>query len=351
MRSRMNPRALPFLTIVMPVRNEANHIQNTLDQLLAQDYPEDRFEIIVADGESTDRTREIVKEIAGSHPQVLLLPNPGRLPSSGRNVGFKQGKGEIFLVVDGHCFIPDDQYLKNVVAIFDRSGADCLGRPQPLDPPGLNDFQKAVALARASWIGHSGDSLIYSDYAGYVSPVSNGFAYKKEIFQKIGYVDEQFDACEDVEFNYRIEKAGLRCYMSPELTVKYYPRDSIRKLFEQMSRYGRGRYRFLKKHIETLNLNLLIPPLLVAGLLCTLILGFWGVFRYRSARFWHPLSVLLIIAGCIYGVYVMAVLIISLRLGMKKGVSFFRFLPFIFFAIHFGLGYGFIKEAIYHSTR
>ena len=140
----------PFITVVMPVRNEARFIGETLGQLVAQDYLPDRYEIIVADGMSDDGTREIVLDLSRQHPQVRLLDNPKRLSSAGRNVGFKKGQGDYFLVVDGHCYIPDNQLLNNVADCFEQSGADCLGRPQPLDPPGLSDFQKSVALARAS---------------------------------------------------------------------------------------------------------------------------------------------------------------------------------------------------------
>jgi succinoglycan biosynthesis protein ExoA len=338
----------PFITIVMPVRNEARFIRKTLNQLLTQEYPQNRYEILVADGESTDETRDIVTEISQHHPQIILMNNPGRLPSSGRNVGFKNGKGDIFVVVDGHCYIPDDQYFKAVVFCFEKSRADCLGRPQPLDPPDLTPFQKSVALARASRIGHSGDSLIYSTFEGYVSPVSNGFAYKKDVLQKVGYVDEEFDACEDVEFNYRIEKAGLKCYMSPKLLVKYYPRDNIKRLFRQMSRYGQGRFKFIKKYPETLNLNQVIPALFVSGLLLLVLsglcfLGALSIHLLRSVAL--PFTAL----SFSYGLYFLAVFTESLRLGLKKGWLHFQYLPLIFFIIHIGVGYGFLKEGVYRK--
>jgi glycosyltransferase involved in cell wall biosynthesis len=342
--------AYPFITVVMPVRNEARFIRKTLDQLFAQDYPIDRYEIIVSDGESIDETRTIVREISQIHPQVILMDNPGQLPSSGRNIGFRNGKGDIFIVIDGHCYIPDDQYFKAVVRCFEKSQADCLGRPQPLDPPDLTPFQRAVALARASRIGHSGDSLIYSTFEGYNSPVSNGFAYKKGVFQKIGYLDETFDACEDVEFNYRVKKAGLKCYMSPDLTIKYYPRENLNGLFRQMSRYGQGRFKFVRKHPETLNLNQVVPTLLLSGFILLLFLGICLPFL-SGGPMWTPMMAFFYGLLLIYSLYFSMIIVESIHLGLKKGWVFFPLFPFIFYCIHFGLGYGFIKEAMGHKGR
>ena len=317
----------------IPVRNEEGFIEKTIGELQAQDYPHDRYEIIVADGESTDRTAEIVGSICSKHSNVLLFNNPQRRSSAGRNIGFKNGKGEIFLVVDGHCLIASDQLFRNITSCFERSGAQCLGRPQPLDPPGINDFQKAVALARGSSIGHGGDSLIYSNHEGFVSPVSHGAIYRREVFEKVGYVDEAFDACEDVDFNYRVEKAGFKTYMSPSLAIKYYPRENLSSLWRQMLRYGKGRFQFLQKHPETLTIMGMVPPIFVAALFLLAILSFiLPVFFYSLA--------------IIYGFYLLVVIAYSLRISFTEKLSYLKYLPIIYFVIHFGLGFGFLAKSI-----
>jgi succinoglycan biosynthesis protein ExoA len=335
----------PFITIVIPVRNEERSIAGTLQQILDQDYLADKFEVIIADGMSEDRTRQIVLGIAKDHPNVRLSANPGRLPSSGRNVGFKNGRGDIFIVIDGHCYIPDKNLLRDVVGCFEKSGAYCLGRPQPLDPPGINVFQKAVSFARASKIGHRRNSFIYSNYEGFISPVSNGAIYRKEIFGRVGYVDEKFDACEDVEFNYRIDKAGFKAYTSPSLAVKYYPRESLKGLLSQMKRYGMGRFKFINKHPEAVDINTLIPPIFVLGLPVLIASGlyFAFLFFFRVSR---PAlaDVAMGLLSFVYGAYVILVLGESLRICFKKGLRFLKYLPPIFFTIHFGLGLGFLNE-------
>ena len=327
---------LPFLTIVMPVFNEGRFIEQTLAQLLAQNYPPDRYEILVVDGMSTDDTREITTVFSQQHPNVFLLDNPKQRSSAGRNVGFKAGRGGYFLVVDGHCFIPTCTLLSDVADCFARSGADCLGRPQPLDPPGLTPFQQAVALARGSRLGHGSDSMIYGDYEGFASPVSNGAVYGKSVFEKIGYVDETFDACEDVDFNYRVEQAGFSCYTSLKLAIQYYPRENMRGFFRQMVRYGEGRFRFIKKHREALTFNQLVPSGFVAGLMMLIMLLAMGLSHNRG--FWG--------LGVLYGIYALIVIVESLRLAIRNDWKYLRYLPQLFFAIHFGLGWGFLNQLI-----
>lgn len=322
----------PFITVCMPVRNEVRFIENTLTQLLAQDYPKDRFEIIVADGGSDDGTRDLVNIISQRFSQVVLLDNPKQVSSAGRNIGFKNGKGDILMVVDGHCHIPDGKLFEHVVACFDKSQADCLGRPQPLNPPDTNRFQKAVALARQARIGHAGDSLIYSDYEGYVSPVSHGAVYKKRVFEIIGYVDESFDACEDGDFNIRVEKAGLKTYMSPSIAIQYFPRENFSSLFNQMIRYGKGRFRLLKKHPDTFSIGNMIPPMFVAGLFMLL-----------------PLCLMDGALGAmgmgLYGIYLLLLLLTSVSVSLKNGLKYFVFIGPILFTVHAGLGLGFLEEA------
>lgn len=337
---------LPLITVVIPVRNEERFIASTLAELLGQDYPPYRFEIIVADGESTDSTRKIVEDIAKEHPQVVLKSNPRRLPSSGRNVGFMNGRGEVFLVIDGHCRIDNPELFRNIAGCFAKSDAHCLCRPQPLNPPDITVFQKAVCLARTSALGHSQNSYIYSDHEGYVSPVSHGAVYKREVFKKTGYVDESFDACEDVEFNYRVEKAGFKSYMSPSLSVKYYPRKDLMGLLRQMRRYGAGRFNFLTKHPEVFTWETLIPPVFVVGLLLLLPLAFLSYFVKKIV-----FSALFFSAFIAYGLYALLLVAESARIASKHRWEYFPYLIPIFFYIHLGLGWGFLVTWIGRKNR
>jgi polysaccharide deacetylase family protein (PEP-CTERM system associated) len=326
--------AVPFVSVVVPVRNEEAFISRTLDQLLAQQYEPDRFEVLVADGGSTDATPEVVKEYEAAHANVRLLDNPGRLSSAGRNAGVRASRGDLIVVIDGHCELDNARHLAALVEAFEHSGADCVGRPQPLEVPGASRVQRAIAAARASPLGHHPDSHVYSDRAGFVPPQSVAVAYRREVFEQVGLFDERFDACEDVEFNHRVARAGLRCYFTPRVGVRYFPRASLGGLFRQMMRYGRGRVRLLRKHPDTFTLPGFLPAALLGGMVAGPLLALAG-----SALAWAYLGSLIA-----YGV---AVLGFSIALAVRqREAGLLPLLPLVFGVIHLGAGTGQWRELL-----
>ncbi|MEJ2636636.1 MAG: glycosyltransferase family 2 protein [Calditrichia bacterium] len=323
----------PFITVAMPVRNEEAFIEETLRQLLEQDYPADRFEIIVADACSEDSTRQIVEALSRKYPQVILKTNRRELSSSGRNVGFQNGRGEYFIVVDGHCRIDNRDFLKNVAEAFLKSGAECLGRPQPFVIPEQPTWQRAIAIARTSRLGHSSRSFIHADEEAFVSPVSMGCAYKKEVFEIIGFVDEAFDACEDVEFNYRVEQAGFKTFFTPKIAVQYFPRENLKGLWRQMIRYGSGRTKFMFKHPKTTSFDMLLLALFSLGIA----LGPFSFLIHPYLFAFYPGVIL---------IYLILLTLESLRLRKKEPLSFVLKLMTAFFVIHFSLGAGILNGLI-----
>ncbi len=329
--------ALPrcFISVMIPVRNEERHIAGTLSQLIAQDYDPSHFEILVIDGESDDRTAEIVREFAGRHPHVRLLTNPRRLSSAARNVAVRAARGDVLLLVDGHCELANDQLLKNVARAFEASGADCLGRPQPLNVQDAKPLQQAIAAARASWLGHHPDSFIYASEARRVPAISVAAAYRSRVFRQVGEFDERFDACEDVEFNHRVDEAGLSCYFAPELAVRYYPRESLCGLFHQLVRYGRGRVRLLRKHPKTFSLMTFVPAVFVVGLVVGL-----------AASWFSPVMRMAYLA--VLGAYALTVILAALqsarRLATWRAVCW---LGLVFLTIHIASGVGILRELLF----
>ncbi len=326
---------MPMVTIsvVVPVRNEGKHIRRTLQCLLNQNFAADEFEIIVVDGMSEDNTVDEVLALAQDYPMLSLYENPKKLSSAARNVGIQAATGQYVIIVDGHCAIHNRTYLSKVVENFIISGADTLGRPQPLRTLNPTAFQKAVGAARHSWLGHNPDSANFCDQPQWVEPTNVAVAYRREVFEKIGLFDESFDACEDVDFNTRASQAGLTCYFTPEIQVEYEPRATWKGLLYQMSRYGTGRYRLSRKHKESLTLAALVPPMWLAWLIGSAIVGL----------FWEPSAWL---CGASIALYLGVLVGEAFRQARQnRGAGVLRITQ-AFMAIHLGFGLGFWKAVL-----
>jgi succinoglycan biosynthesis protein ExoA len=192
-----------------------------------------------------------------------------------------------------------------------------------------------VAIARSSRLGHNPGSDIYSAEPKFVAPQSTAVAYTRSLFHRVGFFDEAFDACEDVEFNERIDAAGLTCYFTPAIKVVYEPRRDVEALFYQLSRYGLGRARLAFKHPRSLTIAALIPPLAMAGLVACGILS--------------PFVPVLSAAGLAAGALYLAVLLMAgLILGRRQSPGVMLRIPLVFAAIHAGFAWGFWKEVAKH---
>jgi succinoglycan biosynthesis protein ExoA len=333
------PQVADFISVVVPVRNEAACIDRTLGELFRQDYDPERFEVIVVDGASTDGTPERVRRLQRDHPHLRLFHNPRRLSSAARNIGIRQARGDLIVVIDGHCELRNEGFLRELSEAFRWSGADCLGRPQPLDVTAATALQRGIAAARSSRLGHHPASFIYAATERFVRPQSVATAYRRSVFEAVGLFDEDFDACEDVEFNHRVDRAGLRCYFTPRVRVYYHPRSSLKGLFRQMARYGRGRVRLFRKHPETRSLSLVIPPVFVLGL----------VAGPALAALWPALAAAY--AGAL-ALYASAVAAVSLQIARRPGsLRLLPWLPLIFPTIHLGAGCGILEEWLFGRLR
>jgi glycosyltransferase involved in cell wall biosynthesis len=323
-----------MISVVIPVRNEEANLAALFEDLLREKYPPDRYEILVADGNSTDRTREIVERYAREPmPRVVWLPNPRQLSSAGRNVGVEASRGELILFIDGHCRISSPTLFLDTARIMQATGADCLCRPQPLTCPGNTWFQDVVARARATLIGHGRDSTIYATgQDGFVDPTSSGATYHRSVFNRVGMYDERFDACEDVDFNYRVFMAGLSSYLSSRCAVSYRPRSSLGGLFKQLVRYGRGRVRFVRKHPDAFSISQLVPAAFVAWLAGG---GLASCISTLAAKVFFATLV----------PYAGLVLAFSGWLGLWHGWRDFFVAPAVYLTVHVGLGMGFWAEA------
>ena len=328
---------LPFISIVLPVRNERAMLPRLIDQMLMQNYPADRFEILVVDGRSTDGTADLVRRrySSGKRVKIRVLDNPKMRSSAGRNIGIRAARGGVIVFVDGHCSLPSNNLLEDTAAILQQTGAGCLCRPQPLLAPADTKTGEAIAQARASWLGRDRNSLIYdTQITGFVDPAATGSVYLREVFNRVGLYDENFDGCEDIEFNTRVSKAGIRAYTDPRLAVHYQPRKNVRDLFGQMVRHGRGRLRLARKHPDTFSKSQLIPLAVLLTLVFTPLA--WAFLPHAAAR----------IATIPLALCAAVVALASLQLGLRYGFAALWRAPRIFAGMYCGLGAGWLMESL-----
>ncbi len=162
-----------------------------------------------------------------------------------------------------------------------------------------------------------------------MSPLSSGATYRREVFDQVGNFDPAFDACEDVEFNCRVEAAGLKAYTSPKLAVLYEPRSTYRGLARQMFRYGLGRARLHRKHPSAFSFESLVP------------VGFTlGIPLLATAPF-LPVPLGAIVAAP-YLLYLLLALVFGGLAAAKDGWRLFGGIVLAFPVIHVSLGLGYL---------
>jgi succinoglycan biosynthesis protein ExoA len=343
-----------FVTVIIPIRNEEDSIHRSLDTVLAQEYPPRRMEILIADGMSNDKTREIIESLTLDHSNVKLLDNPGRIVPTGLNAALQQAKGEIIIRVDGHTIIAPD-YVSQCVQTLERTQADNVGGR--MNATGKNTFGKAVALATSTPFGVGGGRFHYSDQEEWVDTVYMG-AWPRKVFEKIGLFDEELVRDQDDEFNYRLRAAGGRILLNPDIKSEYTVRSTPRSLWRQYFQYGFWKVRVLQKHPRQMRTRQFVPPLFVLSLIISILIAIIpflfspspvsgppsSVFSLPSPVFYLPL---LLLAAA----YLIATLSASVNTASKKGWRFLPLLPMVFAILHVSYGLGFLVGLVKFWNR
>jgi succinoglycan biosynthesis protein ExoA len=327
----MSTHARPFVSIVMPAYNEEPFIEACLRSLLSQTYPAESMEILVADGGSQDRTREIIERLAATEPRIRLLDNSARrIQSCGMNLAIKESRGEYILVTDVHAEYASD-YVSNLVDVFLTTGADGAGGAQRARAQ--TRFQAALCAALTSPLGVGGAAYRSPDREGWVDTVFPG-SFRRSILEKVGLYDTNAVTNEDAELFQRILEAAGRVYLSKSVVVHYYPRKSLSRLAKQYFKYGDGRARTLLLHGR---LPVLRPVIPFAMLLTALVL--LAV---------PPLHPLFLVAA---GLYAGATFLEAVRVGSSVGLWAIPVVWAIFPTMHLAHALGMAQGLVKHVIR
>lgn len=321
---------LPLVTIAMPCRDEERYIEACIRAAQAQDWPRDRLEILVADGMSMDSTREILARLAAEDPRIQLVDNPARIQAAGLNECIRRARGEVVVRMDVHADYGSD-FVRSCVRVLERTGADNVGGAAR--PKARTFFQRCVAAALSSPLGIGGSKYRTTDHEGWVESVWPG-AFRRGVFERVGLFDPKAVTNEDAELNQRIIDAGGRVYLSRDIRVHYYPRESMRALARQYFKYGQGRARTLLKHRRFLSWRPALPFLWLVGEAALL-----------ATSPWHP------IGGWSLAGYALATGAEAVRVGRHEGPLAVPVVCAIFPVLHVSHGAGFAAGLVKYALR
>ncbi|OHB74856.1 MAG: hypothetical protein A2Z25_09160 [Planctomycetes bacterium RBG_16_55_9] len=314
----------PFVSIIMPVRNEAGFIERAIRSVLDNDYPAEKMEVLVVDGMSDDGTRDVVRRLSEADRRVKMLDNPCRIVPAAMNTGLKAARGDFFTRIDGHAEIPRDFIARSIQCLREHPDAWVAGGS--IKTVAETYTGRAIASAMQSPIGVGNARFRLGNYEGWVDTLAFG-THHKWIVDRVGYFDEELVRNQDDEFNLRILQVGGKIWMSKDIQSTYFSRGSLGKLWRQYFQYGFWRIRTLQKHKRPAGFRQLVPLLFVLSLLLPALAGLA----------WKPLWIVLVGEAILY---LLALAMGALDVGRKSGWRYAPVAPVIFAILHFAYGFG-----------
>lgn len=319
----------PFVSVIIPCRNEKGFIGVCLDSVLSCDYPRARMEILVADGMSEDGTRAILAGYARRDERVIVVDNPRRHTPGALNMAIARARGDVIVRMDAHAAYPTN-YISRLVEWLICSGADNVGGTWKTCPGDDSAKSRAIAfvLAHPFGVGNAHYRLGISA-PKWVDSVPFG-CYRRDVFQRIGNFDEELLRNQDDELNQRLIRAGGRILLVPDVSSRYFARSSLRKLWRTYYQYGVFKPLVVRKTGGIYTARQLAPALLVLYLLAL-------PAAVASAP---GAAMLLVIPG---SAYLAAAFGLALRGGLRDGLEMAPFVPLGLLTLHLSYGFGYLR--------
>jgi len=315
------------VAIIIPCKNEENYIEKCIQSILNSDYPIKLISIYVSDGLSTDKTPEIVKNIAQQNPNIHYLVNEAQTTPQGLNLGLKSAKSDVKIILGAHAEVTPSFIKENVAILEQFPEVGCAGGV--IKNVFENETSEIIGAAMSSPFGVGNAHFRTGNKDGFVDTVAFG-AYRSEVFEQIGYFDEELVRNQDDEFNFRLFKNGFKIYLSQKIISLYYVRASFKKLFKQYYQYGYWKVFVNKKHQTVTSVRQLIPLFFVLFLILLTISPLIHVYLFFVN--------LLILAN-----YFILAFLFASKVIDKQHIA-----PviFTFLILHISYGFGYLKGLI-----
>lgn len=316
------------VSIVIPMRNEEKRIASCLNSILANDFPKNEMEIIVADGRSEDRSRQIVEEFANRHPQIRIIDNPKRIVPPGLNAAISVSRGRYIIRMDAHSVYPRD-YVSACVRELESGIADVVGGRLITRPGADTAVGRAIALVSQHpfGVGNSGFRLGWQ--GRYVDTVPFG-AFRREVFEGVGLFRESLVRHQDFEMNARIREAGGRIFLSPTISLTYYNLPTLSKWLQRTFRDPLWVGRAWMRYPITFCWRHGAPLALLLAVMIPLFLS--STFPF-----------MLIISLATLSLYLLGALASSLQIALRHGIKLLPIAALLFVSLHLLYGIGLLS--------
>lgn len=316
---------MPFISVILPVRNEERFITACVASIFAQDYPQEQMEVIFVDGCSEDRTVELLHEMQKVHPQIVVLHNPNRTVPYAMNIGIEKSRGEVIVRLDAHAEYPPDYIRLSVETLLTR---ECDNAGGVFETRGRGFMGEAIAEMLKTPLGVGNATYRLTQEDGYVDTVPFG-CFRRELFERIGGFDERMTRNQDNELNFRIRKNGGKIYLNHNIRVLYYCRDTMRGIMKMG--YMNGKWNVITMTLVpgSMGVRHFVPLAFVLSTIVLLLL----TLVTRSLLFGGLLALE-------WGAYLLLDVFYAYTIAKEKG---WRFLPVeivLYPAFHFAYGFG-----------
>ncbi len=330
------------VSVVIPCYNEERFICKALGNLVDQ-YDSADYEIILVDGASEDRTREVIAEFRRAHPEtsMRLIDNPARHIPAALNLGIAAARGNIIARMDAHA-APSAGYIRRCVEVLRQERAGVVGMPCHVRPGASTMTARAIAGAVSHPFGIGDAKYRLSEGGSLQEPVDTvAFAcFRKSLWTDLGGFNESLRTNEDYDFNYRARQAGQQVILDRSGHCDYFARTTLKELAAQYLRYGRWKAQMIKLHPRSIKLRHLVAPAFVCSLILLATAGLW----------WHIAWWLLVLELLVY--FLLAA-IFGARVAQKAGGGFGMLLlmPVVFLAIHLSWGSSFLTGLVRRPAK
>lgn len=319
--------SLPFVSIIMAVRNEAEHLEDCLRSVASLDYPPDQLEMILVDGNSTDATGEILTQWKANDKRISVLSNPKGSASAGMNLGVAAAKHDLVLWISGHSVL-QPSHLRECYNTLTETGAAAVGGI--LTTKGTTTIGRINAAVLSHPFGVGGGKHRIGGASGWV-PVVTMALYRKSSIEAVGGFDESLPRSQDNDLHDRMNKQGMRSYVNTEIRCTYLCRNTYSGLLKQAWKNGFWNIALTRQGHGGFSPRHYVPLMFVLGQ----VLMFIGGFFYRPL-WW-------VVVGCL-GFYALAAIAASIHAGIKSRLSWqIPLLPLWFASLHYTYGLASLK--------